>query len=64
MKVYDGQPEEGEIDNWILKRRIAELLEEQLPDCRENEWFLKSIYFSNLMDKIEELIDKAEDGVL
>lgn len=35
-----------------LQENIVEVLMEDLPECPLNEWFLESVYFANMVDRI------------
>ena len=35
-----------------LQENIEEVLMEDLPECPLNEWFLESVYFANMVDRI------------
>ena len=59
MKEYPDQPEEQEPiesnDNSSMNKMrkiIKEILEEELPTCSTNDWFLESIYFDAMLDKM------------
>ena len=55
MKEYPNQPESTTGMNQ-MKDIIKEVLEEDLPDCNTNEWFIESVHFANMLDKIMEEI--------
>lgn len=50
MKEYPEQWREADIDK--LRDIIQGVLEDELPECGTNRWFVHSIYFANMLDKI------------
>ena len=51
MKVYPNQPSEFiEVDEAF--EEVKRILEDDLPDCNVNSWFIQSLYFANMIDKI------------
>ena len=55
MRVYPDQPDDyGRISIPDFTRYIVDFLKEELPDCIINEWFIESIYFANMVDKLVE----------
>jgi len=55
MRVYQDQPDDyGRISIPDFTRYIVDFLKEELPDCITNEWFIESIYFANMVDKLVE----------
>ena len=56
MRTYLNQPEDDTpvASGEGIKNIIMEVLGEDLPDCSANEWFLESVNFANMVDKIME----------
>lgn len=54
MKYYENAPGEGVInpDPKEVKDALMEELKEELPESEVNEWFIDSIHFANMIDKI------------
>ena len=54
MKEYMDQPKEGKTveESVNIIRWIEDSLKEDLPECPTNEWFIESIHFANMVDKI------------
>ena len=48
MKTYPEQPPQDS----STRENIEEILIEDLPDCSTNEWFIQSIHFANMVDRI------------
>lgn len=56
---YPDQPSEQPVDNIRMdkiQKVIQRALEEQLPDCGTNAWFIKSAHFANMLDSIMQTI--------
>ncbi len=64
MRQYTDQPKEDPVTedniNYIIAT-ISSILTEELPDCDINDWFLRSVHFANMMDKIKEDIQDDQD---
>ena len=67
MRIYLDQPQEEDKSAGLRKmglrmkmskmeRIIQEVIEEDLPDCAINSWFLKSVYSANMVDRIMDKI--------
>jgi len=57
MKEYPNQPESMKTKDMAgIQLIIKKVLEEDLPDCRANQWFIESVHFANMLDKIMEEI--------
>lgn len=62
--LYPEQPSEQLTDNLRTdKMRLDKIrtiiqveLEDKLPDCATNDWFIKSVYFANTLDSIMQTI--------
>ena len=52
MKEYPGQPEERNISCKTLSNSLMDILKDELPDCKVNEWFIATTHFANMVDKI------------
>jgi len=55
MRVYDKQPtEEPEksLDEKLIQSIIREILSQELPSCEVNKWFIETVHFANMTDKI------------
>jgi len=55
MKLYPDQPKEA-LQAKEIKGIIEEIIEEELPICPVNEWFVDSVGFANMVDKLVEKI--------
>ena len=60
MRVYQNQPDDyGRISIPDFTRYIVDFLKQELPDCIINEWFIGSVDFANMVDKlVDELTTK------
>jgi len=60
MRVYQNQPDDyGRISIPDFTRYIIDFLKQELPDCIINEWFIGSVDFANMVDKlVDELTTK------
>ena len=60
MRVYQNQPDDyGRISIPDFTRYIVDFLKQELPDCIINEWFIGSVDFVNMVDKlVDELTTK------
>ncbi len=59
MQTYTDQPSEKLVDNIRLEKIkdvIQEVLEEELPECDINAWFIDSVHFANMLDRAMEKI--------
>lgn len=57
MKEYAEQPQVlSSCSEADLKSIIQSVLEEDLPDCVTNRWFVDSVNFANMIDKIVEKV--------
>lgn len=52
MKDYPDQPTKNIEDVRQIVDIIKEVLDDDLPDCATNDWFLESVYYANMVDKI------------
>lgn len=53
MKTYPDQPEVvAHMDE--VRKIVEEVLDEDLPECAVNEWFVETVYCANMLDKIIE----------
>jgi len=53
MRQYPGQPNETTVfDTQYLKDTLSEIISDSLPDCAANDWFIESVNFPNMIDKI------------
>jgi len=60
MRQYPDQPDEiAGIDVGYLKDTLSEIISESLPDCATNDWFIESVNFPNMIDKIVEEIQRG-----
>ena len=60
MRIYQNQPDDyGRISSPDFTRYIVDFLKQELPDCIINEWFIGSVDFANMVDKlVDELTTK------
>ena len=63
MRTYLNQPEDDTpvASGEDIKNIIMAVLDEDLPDCSTNEWFLESVNFANMVDKIMERIWSSQN---
>ena len=61
MRRYTEQPTEIIIGVGDVKAAIKEVIEEELPECSVNEWFVDSVHFANMIDKIIDKIQPTEE---
>ena len=59
MRYYPDQPEESKESKESermgeMKKIVEKVLQDELPDCTTNEWFMGSPNFANMVDKIME----------
>jgi len=53
MREYPDSPKKIEVyDRNNTQKLLEEIIEEDLPECFLNEWFIESVYFANMIDKI------------
>ena len=53
MRVYGEQPAEGKKESTVLDI-LEEVIKDELPSCPVNAWFIDSLHFYNMLDKIVE----------
>jgi len=60
MREYTNQPEERLqlFDENSVRTTLEAVIEDLLPKCITNEWFLDSVYFANMIDKIISEVEK------
>jgi len=65
MRIYNEQPQSlrqlTNSDIAAINKMIRCRLEDALPECATNEWFIGSIYFAGMVDDIVEDIVEEFD---
>uniref|UniRef100_A0A6M3LC90 Uncharacterized protein n=1 Tax=viral metagenome TaxID=1070528 RepID=A0A6M3LC90_9ZZZZ len=52
MRKYPKQPDNLGVDMDKVKGIIEDIIEDDLPDSPVNQWFLDSVNFANMVDRI------------
>lgn len=52
MITYPNQPNNAE----EILNNLKDVLTDNLPECEVNRWFITSVHFANMLDKIKEML--------
>lgn len=52
MRIYPDQVPVSRSDMDYIRDIVKDILEYELPDCETNGWFIASVHFANMLDKM------------